>query len=217
MLLWGWSMRQSLIFISVSISSRFPNDPKIVEYMWSHQIPWLCFWKEILGCISLMTQSWELCLGSLDLAPPREHLQLFLLLLVFMQEAQICCHLFLTVSSLFQPSLLALWVLADVAAVMRKQEQQQHACWNEWEEEYKEASASELIVLSSFAFPGASTAVCWTPRESRKEKQGLAAVGCEELLGAWWQHGIHLVQAKIKFGGYTQRELIKPVIKPVLS
>lgn len=42
-------------------------------------------------------------------------------------------------------------------------------------------------------------------------------MGCEELLGAWWQHGIHLVQTKIKFGGYTQRELIKPVIKPVIN
>lgn len=77
-----------------------------------------------------MAQLRAVHLGRLDLAPPREHLQLFLLLLVFMQEAQVCCHLFLTVSSLFQTGLLALWVLADVAAVMglRKQEQQQHAC-----------------------------------------------------------------------------------------
>lgn len=57
--------------------------------------------------------------------PPRELLQLFFLLLVFMQQAETCCRLLLTPPSLFQTELLSSWVLADAAAVTELEKQEQ--------------------------------------------------------------------------------------------
>lgn len=140
--------------------------------------------------------------------PPRELLQLFFLLLVFMQQAETCCRLLLTPPSLFQTELLSSWVLADAAAVTELEKQEQLQLTEEGEKKNRRRLVlqSWLFMLPSSASPGASAVVCSTPGGEPGAGVRVGSSGYEKSLDAWWEGGIHLTQAKLKFGDYTQRE-----------
>lgn len=126
--------------------------------------------------------------GCLDLIPPRELVQLFLLLLVFMHQAKICCHLFFTPSSVFQTELLSLWMLADVAVVMELRKRSSRACLLKrvrggMEEE---VSASELTVHASpFCIPWSFCYCVLSPHGRIGAGYRLAAVA----MISHWMHG----------------------------
>lgn len=67
----GGGARGRAFFISVTTSGRFPNDQKLWEQMWPHQIPWLYFCLEILICISLMTPAWAPVVGTASFGEAR--------------------------------------------------------------------------------------------------------------------------------------------------
>lgn len=187
-------------FISVTTSSWCLNDPKTVGADVMTPNPMAVLLSRNLNMHFINDARLRAVhLGNPDLALPRELLQTFLLLLVFMQEAQICCCQFLSVSSLCQTGLLSLWcwlIGQQWWGWGNKSSNSLLAKMSDKRNTRRLLLQRRLFVPSSSAFLKPLLLCAESPRESCKEEYGLAAMGCEELLSAWQQDGIHLAQAE---------------------